>query len=122
MKPVNRRIETLDKHLVHSENFKKHGKLAKKRDELYTEYKQLDGKGFLFKLQADKALKTSKDFDWKHFNALKDYDEANKYLRKVLQKRFDPKNIPIKDWRKERDTLVIEKLCGICNCKFTKSS
>jgi ATP-dependent exoDNAse (exonuclease V) alpha subunit len=109
MKPVNRRIETLDKHLMHSENLKKHDKLAKRRDELYAEYKRLDGKGFLFKLQADKALKAAEAYDWKHLNALKDYDDADKYLRKILQKRFDPKDIPVKAWQKERDTLAIEK-------------
>jgi hypothetical protein len=40
---------------------------------------------------------------------LQDYDKAEKYLRGVLQKRFDPANIPISKWKSERETLAQEK-------------
>jgi hypothetical protein len=40
---------------------------------------------------------------------LQAYDEADKYLRGVLQGRFDPKNIPVAKWRQERETLAREK-------------
>jgi chromosome segregation ATPase len=112
LSPINRRIETLDKHLLHSENFTKHRKLAAKRDALYAEYKRLDGKGFLFKGQAKKALEAAEAYDWKNLNGLRDYDDAEKYLRRVLQKRFDPKAIPVKKWRQERETLA-QELGGI---------
>jgi len=101
-KIINRRIDTLNKHITHSENFKQYRKIAGKRDALWAEYKQLNDKGFLFKGKAQKALEAAEAYDWKELNALQDYDNAEKYLRDVLQDRFDPKKSPpITKWREE---------------------
>jgi hypothetical protein len=109
MKPVDRRLKTLNEHLHHSVNFTKYRKTAEKRAALYAEYKQLDSQGLFFKLKVKKALETAEDFDRKHYNAIHDYYDAEKYLRDVLQKRFDPKKIPVDKWRKEYETLTVEK-------------
>jgi hypothetical protein len=68
----------------------------------------LAGDILIFKGKAKEARKKAEDYDWKHLNALSDYNEAEKYLRGVLRKRFDPKNIPIDKWRWERETLAQE--------------
>jgi Lon protease-like protein len=109
LKPFERRIKTLDEHLRHSDNFTKYRKIAVKRDTLLAEAHKLDTQSLIFKGKAKEALKKAEDYDWKHLNALQAYDEAEKYLRGVLQKRFDPKNIPVAKWRQERETLAREK-------------
>jgi hypothetical protein len=88
--PINRRIKTLEEHIRHSGNFKKYRKIAEKQDALYAEYKTLSQQGLFSKGKANKALEAAEDFSWKHLNALQDYENAEKYLRGVLQKRFDP--------------------------------
>jgi hypothetical protein len=107
--PFTRRIKTLDEHLYHSDNYMKYCKIALKRDALYAEHKKLEKQGILSKGKAKKAHETADAFEWKHLNALQDYDTAEKYLRGVLQKRFDPKNIPITKWKNEREALAMEK-------------
>jgi len=109
LKPFERRIKTLDAHIFHSENFTKHRKLAEKRDALYAEAHRLDKASLIFKGKANAAREKAEAFEWKNLNALRDYDDAEKYLRGVLQKRFDPKKIPLAKWRQERDTLAQEK-------------
>jgi hypothetical protein len=107
--PFNRRIKTLDEHLRHSANFTKYRKIAVKRDALYAESNRLEKQGFFSKGKAQKALETADAYEWKHLNALRDYGDAEKYLRGVLQKRFDPAKLPIAKWRQERDALAREK-------------
>jgi hypothetical protein len=107
--PFNRRIKTLNEHIRHSENFTKNRKIAGKRDALYAEHKRLEKQGIFFKGKAQKALEVADAFAWKNFNVLQDYDAAEKYLRGVLQKRFNPKDIPVAKWRQERETLSMEK-------------
>ena len=109
MKPLNRRIDTLKKHIMHSENFKQYRKIAAKREALWAEYKRLNDQGFLFKGKAKKALEAAEAYDWKELNALQDYDNAEKYLRDVLQERFDPKKFPpITKWREELSIKTAE--------------
>jgi chromosome segregation ATPase len=60
MKPVDRRLKTLNEHLCHSENFTKHRKIIEKRNTLYTAYKQLDSQGIFSILKAKKLLKSPK--------------------------------------------------------------
>jgi prefoldin subunit 5 len=108
LQPFKRRIKTLDEHLRHSDNFTKYSKIAKQRDELSAAAYALEKQGFFSKGKAQKAREKSEAYAWKHRNALVDYDAAEKYLRGVLQKRFDPKNIPSGKWRQERETLAQE--------------
>jgi hypothetical protein len=109
LKKVERRIDTLENHLGHSENLKNYRKIAEKRDALYAEYKTLSQQGMLSKGKAKKALEAADAFEWKHFNDLQDYDNAEKYLRSVLQGRFDPKKLPVAKWREELTSKTTER-------------
>jgi hypothetical protein len=109
MKPVSRRIQTLDVHLTHSENLKKYRKIYEKQEALYAEYRRLDKQGFFFKGKAKEAFAAAEAYDWKHLNALRDYDDAEKYLRGVLRERFDPKKLPIAMWTEERAAKIAEQ-------------
>lgn len=62
LKKAERRIDTLNNHLGHSENFKKLRRLADKRDALYAEYKTLSQQGLLSKGKAKKALEVASAF------------------------------------------------------------
>jgi hypothetical protein len=105
----NRRIKTLDEHLWHSANFTKYRKIAERRDALSAEANALEKQGFFSKGKAKQAREKSDAYDWKHLDALQEYDKAEKYLRGVLQKRFNPANIPASKWKSERETLAQEK-------------
>ncbi|MDR0867359.1 MAG: MobA/MobL family protein [Planctomycetota bacterium] len=110
LKPVQRRIDTLREHLRHSENFKNNQKFATKRTALYAEYRKLESQGLFAKGKAKKALEAAEAYDWKHLNELQDFDRAEKYLRGVLQSRFDPKKLPpITAWKRDLDGLLAEK-------------
>jgi hypothetical protein len=73
LKPFERRIKTLELHLLQSEKFTKYRKIAVKRDALYAEARKLDTQSLIFKGKAKDALKKAEDYDWKHLNALNDY-------------------------------------------------
>ncbi|MFP3152948.1 MobA/MobL family protein [Lachnospiraceae bacterium ZAX-1] len=109
LKSVERRIDTLNEHIKHSENFKKYRKIAEKRDALYAEYQTLSQQGLFSKGKAQKALEVAEAFNWKHLNALQDYDNAEKYLYDILQGRFDPKKLPITKWREELTAKTAER-------------
>jgi hypothetical protein len=115
--PFKRRLKTLDLHLAHSDNFKKYRKIADKRDALNAEAYTLEKQGFFSKGKAQKAREKADDYEWRNLNALQDYDVAEKYLRGVLQKRFDPAKIPVAKWRQERETLAQE--LGGLNTEYT---
>jgi hypothetical protein len=110
MKPLKRRIETLDNHLMHSENYKKYRKVRGQYDNLYAEYETLSKQTGLFaKSKAEKALKAANDYYEEHRPEIAMYDSADEYLRGVLQKRFDPKKLPITKWQNERVEKISER-------------
>jgi ATP-dependent exoDNAse (exonuclease V) alpha subunit len=110
IKNLNRRVETLDKHIRHSENFKTYRKFKTKYDALYAEYKAAQKAGGLFaKSKAQKALDVANSYAEKHRAEIALFTAAEKYLRGVLQERFDPKGQPpLKKWRDERETCKQE--------------
>jgi hypothetical protein len=111
LKPINRRIETLDTHIEQSENFKQNRKIAAQYDKLYAEYKTAKtATGLFAKSKVDKAHKVAQDFYNEHDTEIKMFRAAEQYLKDVLQERYDPKKLPpITKWIKERDALQIEK-------------
>ena len=113
-KKTERRIKTLDKHIEQSEIFKKHRKVRAQYDKLNAEYKTLSKQTGLFsKSKADKARAAAQDFYEAHRTELTLYAAAEKYLRGVLQERFDPVKLPpIKKWSGERETCR-QELGGI---------
>jgi hypothetical protein len=110
-KKIERRVTTLDKHLAQTENFKKYRKVQEKYDALYSEYKSLSKQTGLFtKGKAQKALDAANEYCRAHSAELGMYENAEKYLKDVLQKRYDPKQITAqaKKWSGERDTCKRE--------------
>jgi len=111
LKPVNRRIDTLKEHIRHSEHYKEHRSLKKQYDRLYAEYTAArKEKGFFAERKAQKALDTANDFYEFNRTGLALFDAADKYLRGVLQEKFDPKKLPpIKAWKQELGGKMSEK-------------
>jgi ATP-dependent exoDNAse (exonuclease V) alpha subunit len=113
-KKIERRVKTLDKHIEQSENFKKYRSVNAQYEKLYSEYKTLSKQPGLFtKGKTQKALDTANDYRYAHSAELGMYDAAAKYLKDVLQKRFDSAKLPpIRKWRDERETCR-QELGGI---------
>jgi len=111
LKPVNRRIDTLKKHIRHSENYKEHRSLKRQYNKLYTEYTTArKEKGFFAEPKAQKALDTANSFYEDNRAGLTLFDAADKYLHGVLQERFDPKKLPpIVAWKQELGGKMSEK-------------
>ena len=111
MKPLERRIKTLDEHLRQSEIFKTHRKVKAKYDELYSLYESARKEtGILAERKAQKALADA--------NAYYDVNSADiilcraaeRYLKDVLQERFDPKKLPpMTKWREELSAKTAER-------------
>ncbi|GHU35038.1 hypothetical protein FACS1894105_02940 [Clostridia bacterium] len=111
LKPIERRIKTLDEHLRHSENFKQHCKIAAQYGKLYAEYETAKkATGLFAKLKADKAHAAAQDFYESYRTEMTLFRSAEKYLKGVLQSRYDPKKLPpIKLWQDERAAKIAEK-------------
>jgi len=86
IKKVDRRMNTLTQHLLQCENFKQHRSV-------YMKYKQLDPK------------KRDVFYD-RHFEGIRLYESAKKYLDAVLNGR---KKIPTKAWQSEQTKLTAER-------------
>ena len=83
IKAVDRRMDTLANHLTQYENYKMHRAVFKK-------YQQLSGK------------KAEAYYD-KHFEEIQAYQDADEYLKAVLNGRTE---VPINKWKKEQETLI----------------
>ncbi|GHU80008.1 hypothetical protein FACS1894191_4180 [Clostridia bacterium] len=111
LKKVERRIKTLDEHLRHSGNYKSYRPHKAQYEKLNAEYKTAEKSTGLFaKSKAQKALDTANEYREIHRAEIGMYDNAEKYLKDVLQARFDPKKLPpIAQWKAEREKLMAEK-------------
>jgi ATP-dependent exoDNAse (exonuclease V) alpha subunit len=110
-KPIQRRIDTLKEHLRQSENFKANRKVMATYDRLLDISKTASKSTGLFaKSKADKAHKDAQDFYDANRADIEIYRAAEKYLKGVLQSRYDPKKLPpIKAWEKELAEKQAEK-------------
>ena len=110
LRAVERRTKTLDEHLRHSGNFKAYRKFKTKYEKLYAEYTTLKkATGFGAKGKAQKALDAANEYYETHRNEITMYENAERYLRDVLQKHFDPKKLPpITKWQAERESLYAD--------------
>jgi hypothetical protein len=112
LKKVERRIGTLEEHLQHSENFENYSKHKSRYEKLYSLYTTARKEtGFGAERKTQKALAAANDYYEAHRSELTMYDNAEQYLRDVLQERFDPKKLPsvITMWRKELTAKYAEK-------------
>jgi hypothetical protein len=111
LKPIQRRIDTLDEHLRHSGNFKANRKTMAQYDRLYADYDTAKKETGLFaKSKTEKARLAMMDFYETHRSEIEMFRTAEQYLKGVLQKRYDPKKLPpIKKWEDERAAKIAEK-------------
>ena len=103
VKKVDRRVTTLKEHLYQSAHFKEHRALKRQYDKLYVEYTTAQNEtGFFAKRKLEKALEALNNFKEVNHTGWTLYTAAEKYLRGVMQERFDPKKLPpISAWEKE---------------------
>ena len=111
LRKVERRIDTLKEHLRHSGNFKAYRKRKTKYEELYSQYQAARKlKGFGTERKAQKALDAANEYHELYRSEIAMFESADKYLRDVLQNRFDPKKLPpISKWQNELAKKIIEK-------------
>jgi hypothetical protein len=103
IKKVSKRIDTLKEHLRQSENYRQYRKIAAQYASL-TDVADAAEKatGLFAKSKAEKARKEAQDFYRDHNHEIGMFRDAEKYLKPVLQSRFDPKKLPpIKMWQGE---------------------
>ena len=103
VKKVERRIKTLKEHLYQSGHYKEHRSLRRQYDRLCAASEEAKTvSGFFAERKAQKALEEANAFYEANRTGLTLFDTAEKYLRGVLQERFDPKKLPpISAWEKE---------------------
>jgi hypothetical protein len=108
IKKVNKRIDTLKEHLRQSENYKQYRKIAAHYDALNAAAE--NATGLFAKSKAEKARKDTQDFYRDHEHEIGMFRDAEKYLKGVLQSRFDPKKLPpIKRWQNELAAKFAER-------------
>jgi cell division protein FtsB len=109
---TDRRIATLSEHLKQSEYFKANHKIAWKLDKLSAEAESIEKRGGLFaKSKADKARRSAQEYYELHRAEIDLFRAAERYLKGVLQSRYDPKKLPpIKAWSDERTSLAAERV------------
>jgi uncharacterized phage infection (PIP) family protein YhgE len=111
LKKVERRLKTLDEHISHSENFKNYRGYKAQYAKLYAQYETLKkASGFGTERKAQKALEAANEYQEIHRAEIAQYETAERYLRNVLQGRFDPAKLPpITKWKEERTTKSTEQ-------------
>jgi hypothetical protein len=111
IKKTNKRIDTLKEHLRQSENYKQYRKISAQYDTLHAAADAAEKVTGLFaKSKAEKARKDTQDFYRDHEHEIGMFRDAEKYLKGVLQSRFDPKKLPpIKMWQNELAAKLAER-------------
>jgi hypothetical protein len=110
-KPIDRRLKTLDEHIKHSENFKAYRGCKARYDKLYAEYKTATkaGAGLFAERKAKMALENATAYYEANRAEITLCEAAERYLKDVLQARFDPKKLPpITKWKEERAAKTAE--------------
>ena len=111
LKPIDRRLKTLDEHLRHSRNYKAYRGYKAQYEKLYAQYRQIKkAGGFGAERKAQKALDAANSYYHAHDTEIVLFEAAERYLKDVMQERFDPKKLPpIRKWESERDKLKAER-------------
>jgi hypothetical protein len=111
LKPVERRLKTLDEHLARSADFKNCRKFKRRCDELRSLCAAAKKEtGLLAERKARKALEAANEYRETHRAELAMFGAAEEYLRGVLRERFDPKKLPpTTKWTEERDAKTAER-------------
>ncbi len=111
LKSIDRRLKTLDEHLRHSGNYKAYHGHKAQYEKLYAQYRQIKkAGGFGAERKAQKALDAANSYYHAHDTEIVLFEAAERYLKDVMQERFDPKKLPpIRKWEAERDKLKAER-------------
>jgi len=111
LKPLDRRLKTLDEHINQSGNYKAYRGKKAQYEKLYAQYATLTKTtGFGAERKAHKALNTANEYYEIYRTEIAMYDNAEKYLKDVLQTHFDPKKLPpIAKWKAEIEKLTAER-------------
>ena len=111
LKPVERRLKTLDEHIKQAENYKKYRAVSRCYNELYSEYQSAQNATGLFaKGKAQKALDFANNYYESNRAELTLFNAAERYIEDVMQERYDPKKLPpITKWKAEFKSLSADK-------------
>ena len=111
LKPIDRRLKTLDEHIKQSGAYKGNRKYKTQYEKLYAQYEAIEkAGGFGAERKAKKALAAVNEYYETYRNEIASYENAEKYLWSVLQKHFDPKKSPpISMWQAEIAKLTAER-------------
>jgi DNA repair exonuclease SbcCD ATPase subunit len=111
LKPIDRRLKTLDEHIKQSGAYKAHRKHKAQYEKLYAEYTTINkAGGFGSERKAQKALAAANEYHETYRNEITMFEAAEKYLKGVLQKHYDPKKLPpISKWQAEIAKLTAER-------------
>jgi hypothetical protein len=111
LKRIDRRLKTLDRHIGQGENFRKYRRINGRNNALREQYEAAKKQtGFGAGKRAQKALDTANEFYESNRTELTLFAAAERYLKDVLQKRYDPAKLPpLKKWSDEREALRMEK-------------
>jgi hypothetical protein len=107
LKAIEKRATVLDEHIRHSGNYKSYYKYKAQYEKLYAEYQSIKkAGGFGAGRKAQKALDTANDYYESNRMEIVLFESAERYLKDVLQERFDPTKLPpITKWKAEREKL-----------------
>jgi len=106
LKPIERRIGTLDEHISHSGNYKSYYSYKAQHDKLYAEYQSIKkAGGFGAGRKAQKALDTANDYYESNRMKITLYESAERHLTAHLNGR---NQIPLPAWEKEREKLAAD--------------
>jgi hypothetical protein len=118
-KKIERRVTTLDKHAAQCKNFTDNRSVKQTYNRLRAEAEAAEKAAVgslnpFAKGKAEKARKAAQDYYYDFTPQIEMYRSAEKYLKDVLQKRFDPKQVAAqaKKWAAERETCK-QELGGI---------
>jgi len=111
LKPIDRRLKTLDEHIKHSGNYKAYRGKKVQYEKLYAQYTTLaKTTGFGAERKAQKALTAANEYYETYRTEIAMFDNAEQYLKGVLQTHFDPKKLPpIAKWKAEIEKLTAER-------------
>ena len=111
LKPIDRRIKTIDEHIRQSGTYKTYRGQKAQYEKLYAQYKAIkNATGFIAKRKAQKALDAANEYYETYRSEITMCKNAEQYLKDVLQGHFDPKKLPpVTKWTAERDKLAAER-------------
>ena len=111
LKPVERQLKTLDEHIKQADNYKKYKAVSRHYNDLYSEYQSAQNATGLFaKSKAQKALDFANNYYESNRTELTLFNAAERYIKDVMQGRYDPKKLPpITKWKAEFKTLSADK-------------